>query len=450
MTDPITVTGRPGDPYLAVDVQPDVVHDVFTLNVSQLNGPHKLARSDLAAGLWDNVVCDVQAVNFRRGVASLQGLLTAVEAGTATVVLSDTHRSFDPMVNADAIHKGTPLRIRAWGTDVTGERWDAVLWTGEIDGVGVQYHPADPPTVTLTGVDIVGVLAAWEAEGRPEPGVGAGDTLLDRAQRVLTEVGRGTIASASDVTYAATLAPTVLARPWDELSAAVEAELGRLWVNRSNQLVLRARGSELSGTVRGTLTDVHGYAELGVHCCTGDAVVAYDWETAGNRVLARRRAVGEEEPAAAVRRDDIASQARYGVGVVRREGLELQLDAQVGPWAEAVIVAHSRPRLRVDQVQPAPSPVDLDSALTAWPAVLATDVGDRWLFQYHPSVGPTVDRAVGVLGIELEASPDGWSVVWTTAAAPAPGRLSSSGWFVLNESKINSGDVLAPFRAPVS
>ena len=449
MTDPTTLTGQDGAPYLAVDVQPDVVEGAFTLDVSSLDGPDVLYREQ-DPGLWENVVCDVLSAQYRRGAAELRGLLTQTEAGTATVLIRDTLRMFDPTANADTIHKGTPLRLRAWGSDSSGEPWEHVLWTGEIDRLEVTYHPDDAPTALITGMDLVGVFVAWESEGWETP-PGAGDDLRDRVDRVVTEVGRGVVSLSSDTTYAATLAPTDLARPWDVLCAATTAELGRLWVDRDNQLLIRARGSELSGTVRGTLSDIHGETDSGPHCCVADATIAYGWEAVGNRVFASRRGLEGEDPdtIALVRRDNVPSQARYGVGVITGSDLELQTDGQVAKWAEAVVVSHSRPRVRVEQVQPEPSPDDLESALEAWPAVMATDLGDRWLFRFHPAVGPTIEAAVGVLGIELEATPDRWTVRWTTAPAPTPGSSSPYGWFVLDESQLNGGDVLAPYAVPM-
>lgn len=453
MTDPTTLTGQDGAPYLAVDVQPDNLTGAFVLDDSRLGGPDMLLWSDDAPGAWVNIVCDVTRAFYRRGATRLQGILTQAEAGTATITLSDTRHAFDPLANPDVLHKGTPLRLRAWGTDPAGALWEAVLFTGELDEIAVQYLKEDAPVVTLTAVDLVGPLVAWESEGRPDPGVGAGDNLRRRVDRVLAEVGRGTVSPDSDAAFVATLAPSTLARPWQDLTVAVEAELGRLWVDVANRLVLRSRGSELAGPVRGTLSDVHGEAPLGVHCCVRDATVVYGVESMANRAIAARRiprdpAVPSPPQSALVRRDDELSQARHGVGVVDRRDLELSNDAQLAPWAEAVVVDHSLPELRVDSVTPAPSPDDLDSALAAWPAVLRTDLGDRWLFHYHPTVGPTVERAVGVLGIEVEATPEEWAVHWTTAAAPAPGMANPSGWVTLDVSELDGQDVLAPYAVP--
>jgi hypothetical protein len=106
-----------------------------------------------------------------------------------------------------------------------------------------------------------------------------------------------------------------------------------------------------------------------------------------------------------------------------------------------VVAAQSRPELRVDSVQPAPSPEDLENALEAWPAVLRTDLADRWLFLFRLPNGRLVEQTIGVLGIELDATPDGWSVTWTTAEAPPVGT-SDTGWFTLDVSALDGNDLL--------
>jgi hypothetical protein len=81
--------------------------------------------------------------------------------------------------------------------------------------------------------------------------------------------------------------------------------------------------------------------------------------------------------------------------------------------------------------------------------VCSTDVGDRWLLRHHPEIGPEIARTVGVLGIEHEIAPDGWSVTFTTVPAPTPGDENPSGWFAVNVSELDGDDVLAPFGGPV-
>jgi hypothetical protein len=646
-----------------VDVQPDNLEGVFTLDVSELDGPDTLGWRAEDAGQWVNVVCDVSRLSMRRGATRLQGVLTRAEAGAVTVVLTDYSGTLDPLLNGDAVHKGTPLRLRAWGDqwgyqwllsrtnlalnprlaggpsgwststgaggavttslpvsggpdggtfarltfttaptaafygwrldgrvstgmplpvtagqmytaslyvrnsaaqtmqarlywytaagasvsntnssstavpantwtrlsvsgvapatathlmvagyttaaplatvgmtmdatmalveqspdlepyfdgdtpDVgsgTAENaedvlhlwvsaahasqsqqlvaesvlvpWDATLFTGEVDELFAEYLPGLPATVTVTGSDLIAPLAAWEAEGLAGDGVGAGDDLLTRVERVLDEVDRGTVSPDSDAAFAATLNPTKLERGWETITAAADAELGRVWVDTENRLVVRGRNSQLTGPIRGTLSDVHGEAVEDPHTCMSAAAVVHGVELLANRAVASRRLLEAEDPdtALVLRREDTYSQARYGVGSVDRRGqLELETDGQLGPWAEAMVVAGTRPELRVDSVTPSPTEDDLTEAMAQWPAVMSTRIGDRWRFRFHPLAGHVVDRTLGVLGVELELTPEAWSVTWTTTEA------ASGAWFTLDVSELDGPDVLPPYSVPM-
>jgi hypothetical protein len=267
--------------------------------------------------------------------------------------------------------------------------------------------------------------------------------------RILDTVGRGEVSAASSDTYTATLAPTRLARAWDELQEAATAELGELWVDRHNRVQVRSRGTQAVGPVRGTLSDVHGEAPLGVHACMSAASIVRTGAGMVNRVMGRRRQLDADltEPPT-VRRDDEESQARYGTESVTEMDLLLQSDAAVVAWAGALITERTRPELRVDSVSPAPPPGDLAAALEQWPAVLGTDLGDRWLFRYRPATGPVIARGLAVLGIRVTITPEEWAVQWTTETAPVPGAENPMGWFVVGLSQVGGGDVLAPYSVP--
>jgi hypothetical protein len=471
VTDPVTLTGQDGAPYLAVDVQPDNVAGVFRLDHSRLDGADRLSWG-VAAGQWVNIVCDVFLAHYRRGVSQLGGVVPQVETGTCTIRLSDTEHVFDPMTSGDVIHRGSPLRIRGWGTDLDGELWEAVLFTGVVDRVRVQYLHDGPPDVTITGMDVAGQLAAWHSEGYPDgerPDVLGMGYLGQHVELVLEETGMGELSPASHTNYminggqyAAPLLPMPMARPWQELLDRQEAELGRLWIDRHNQLVVRGRGSQLDGPVRGTFSDTHGETLTGPHCCVADAAVIYGVRGV-NRVLAGRQKydlssfpdMGPDDEL--VRRDNAASIARHGPEVIERRDLPISYEVDSSPplyvptyrsllpaWADAVLAGGATPRVGVESVQPAPSPVDLDSALQAWPAVLATDVGDRWVFLFHPTPQLLVAQTVGVLGVELEATPEQWTLTWTTEESRSAELDLHMGLFVLDHSALDGTARLGP------
>ena len=686
LTDPSTTIATDGGaPNLAVDILPATGgRGDFVLDDSQLDGPDLLGWSTGTA--WQNVVCDVQRVHITRGATRLQGVLTRTEAGRCTFTVVDTERRLDPTINADAVHRGTPVRVRAWGwlPESTGEvesrrnlatnptarddldgwstvaaggvvaatrrtgivdaalpagvstahratwttaatahgggsifgtttssvfaipagfaamafgayarpsvaqrlelvvtfhressgallatytapalvhvagevlrhtlvvaapppaielspgvydatfarvtvrsvagagaalwpvssylettavsavvhdqpepyfdgdtadtgvagvdegavrhEWDPFgspgqgqslryltvvyrgvwshpLFTGKVDRISASYSREDPPEVTITALDVIGsTLALWTSPGRAEPGIGAGDNLRGRVERVLAEIGKDPgplISPDSDTEFTATLASSRLSGGWDDITDATDAELGRVWVDAHDRLVIRSRGSELSGPVRGTLSDWHGEtvedADDPVHCCYLDPEVALGPEMLANTAIAARRipntGVTPAPVSAVVALYDDESRARHGQATVEQRSLELQTDAQLGPWASAVIVGNTDPELRVDSLRPAPW-----QAPEAWPAVVETDIGDRWIFRLHPQVGPTVRMTLGILGIEHDITPAEWSTTWIPTDAPTPGE-SVSGWFELDVSSLDEGDLLAP------
>lgn len=439
-SNPTTIIASPGAPNLAIDVQPSVIEGTFSLDVSELDSEDLLGWG---SGEWVNVVCDVSAVRARRGATEMQGVLTRAEAGELVVELVDSERRFDPMVNADALHAGTPIRLRAWGEDNDGASWSATLFTGELDDVPVSYVKTGPPVVSLVASDRIAELARWAAEGRPEPGVGAGEGLRSRVYRVLDEVGltSSTVSADSDTGFAADLAPTKLTAGWDDITEAVDAELGRVWVDASNRLVIRSRGSELSGPVRGTFSDWHGEANAEPHCCYDDITATLGTAGLVNRAIGQRRAVGDGDEPVVSSRDDAWSIAMHRQRGVERRDLALFDDAEVREWTGYLLVAMSRPKLRVDRISPAPWTADA----SAWRAVCSTDLGDRWETRYHPEVGPTVRQTLGVLGIEHEITPEGWSITFSTMGAPTPGDANPSGYLALEVSTLDGPDVLAPY-----
>lgn len=449
--DPAT-SGPLAAPYLAVDMQPDNLAGVFELGVSELGGPDVLGWLEDDAGSWTNIVCDVQRVHLRRGATRLQGVLTRAEAGVLSIEATDTEGTLDPLLNGDAIHKGIPVRLRAWSEYADPDTgapvfYDVTLFTGTVDVLTATYSPTEPARVTIAAVDLIADLAAWESDPSPYGALGAGEGLGQRAARVLAAVGRGSVAPTSDTAFTVGLNPTTLERGWQTITEAADAELGRVWVDEANRLVLRSRWSELTGPIRGTLSDVHGEAPTPPHVCMAAADVVYGAETLANRALASRRLLDGEDPAAAlvVRRDDVNSQARYGPATLDRRGnLELASDAQLAAWADAVVYTSATPELRVDRVQPVVPDLVLEEAQAAWPAVVSTTIGDRWTFLFHPLHGHTVQRTLGVLGVELDLSPDDWSITWTTTEA-----TSAVAFFVLGDSELGGADILAPYAVPL-
>lgn len=450
-------------PNLAVEVGVDLSGNTMMLDDDQLDDGQLLGWPLYDEHSWSNLICDVRSAEGRRGASDSDHLPTRIDAGLLDVVLLDTDRRFDPYGDGERIQPNHPMRLRAWGTtDVwafdgdgqlrsTPTYWSEVLYTGQIDAVDIDYPKDSAPVVSLTVTDIVGELSAAELDPLPAPGTGQGDDLLLRLRRVLAAVELPhRISTDVGYDYAATLAPTLLAgSAWDELTDASDAELGRLWVDRVGAIVAVGRRHLLAGPLRGTLSDAHEEVTgAGEHCCYDAAAVTLSTAAVINRAQATRRVWepskdGATPEAVTAVATDRASQRRYGVHGVT-ETLEVEHDWQAADWADALLTAESRPRVRVSSVRPRP-----DNHQQAWPAVASTDIGDRWTFRMHPVIGPPTIRTLAVVGVQFQITPEEWSLTWSTVEAPDVDPFAPDGLFITGgRSTLDGPDVLAPYRFP--
>lgn len=450
-------------PDLFVEVMPGWPYreGVFTLDVSELDGPDYL---DWGGGAdeegWVDVTCDVMSVGIRRGASRVIGPLTTSEYGAADLVIRDTARMFDPFENADAIHRNVPARIRAEGPMGgafspefsaefnVGGRWSSILFTGRIGDISVDYAQAGAPVVELEVLDIIARLSVRQAFTQLP--VGTGDDLLDRVTRVAellpprSDDTSNVDDLASDDAYTATLTGTSYGKSALELMTDAQlAELGRVWANRDDRLVVRGRRSQLAGPVRGTLSDIHyedGGGEFAPHCCYSTLTATLDADVFYNDVIAGREVDNPPDGyvPARVRVYDPDSDALYGPGRLEQTDLRLLDDLQLLPWAQDLVGNNSIPTLRVSDVTPVP-----DNHEPAWPAICATDIGDRWIVHRHPGGNPIL-VTVGVLGISHDITPDSWSVQLRTEQAPDILDPETGGWFTLDVSELDGDDVLFP------
>ena len=85
MTDPVTLTDVPGDPYLAVDVIPDVITGTFVLDESELDGPERLAWSDARGRRLDQHRLRRAAAGVPPRATRRVGVFTQAEAGNVSI-----------------------------------------------------------------------------------------------------------------------------------------------------------------------------------------------------------------------------------------------------------------------------------------------------------------------------------------------------------------------------
>lgn len=373
----------------------------------------KIAPNSVGAigGVWTDVTQWVRRWSVDAPVSQVDSPIPTYEPSTATIVLDNSGRRFDPdylggpYVQNDATQL-TPMRgvrIRA--------RWDGTLYElfrGYADSWQVEWmEPGDSET-TLMATDAMQALqnnvrAAVAA-------VGAGEDTGTRIGRILDSAGWASedrIVSTGSVTCQAT---TLDGDALTELRLVSDTELGELYLDGSGKVVFRSRAeveaderSALSQAVFGDYPGELPYLELST---AADASSFY------NQV--RATAVGGAQQTA----DDASSQNKFLIRTFERSDLIMDSDAQALTWAQYVLARSASEELfrRFDRlvVDPRVEP------LTLYPQVLGRQHGDRITVVRRPMPDrvPTV-RDVWVRGMSYQWTETGGleSVSWTLRTA---------------------------------
>ncbi|WFE41959.1 hypothetical protein [Micromonospora sp. WMMD998] len=356
-----------------------------------------LGTGTLAAdGVWTDVTPYVVSVSTRRGATRADGPILRYEAGTATIVLRNDDRRFDP-TNLDGPYVAAgdtqvkpmrAVRVRAAWASATYP-----LWQGYADEWRVSYDGPNSSQVALTCSDGFSVLASHD-RGASVPAGGGEDTGA-RVGRILDSVDwpdvDRVIAVGDSTVQETTLADNALA----ELLLTVDSELGELYMDAQGRVTFRNRRGvvedDRSATSQATFGDGGG-GELPY----ADVVVSYDAQSIYNRVSIAR--VGGTAQVA----EDTASQSAYLVRTYTRTDLLLESDSECADYAGYLLHQGRQPELRFASILLKPS---RDAGL--WPQALGREIGDRvTAVRRPPGGGDPIERDVIVRGIEHEVVVD--------------------------------------------
>ena len=137
--------GRPDDVTFQLDHDP----------LGRLDGPGALGSVDSP---YEDVTCDVRALNWRAGATKADGPLTRYEAGTATIVLDNRDAQYDVTESGTRFLPNVRVRIRARRT---GDATWIDQWNGFADTWTMQWDAANLDcTVTVACSDGVKLLRA--------------------------------------------------------------------------------------------------------------------------------------------------------------------------------------------------------------------------------------------------------------------------------------------------
>ncbi|MCW2767161.1 MAG: hypothetical protein JWO11_3120, partial [Nocardioides sp.] len=181
-------------------------------------------------------------ISTRRGSSRIESPIIRYEAGTATAILNNSDRRFDPTNLSGPYVSGgrsqvtpmRPIRIRATWASVTYDIFRGFIDQWDVDWVADVYSE-----VTVRASDGFKVL-----RNRKRPAVtpvGVGENTGARVTRILNSAGWSAtdrvIATGNSTLQATDLSGDALS----ELQAATESEIGELYIDGAGRVVFRSR-----------------------------------------------------------------------------------------------------------------------------------------------------------------------------------------------------------------
>lgn len=344
-------------------------------------------RSDMAPR---DISPFVESLTITRG---RQRGLDSFEGGTATLVIDDTTRAFDPLNTGgwtgshggskNLFRKGRAVRILLEGTADSGTNIRFCLFSGFVDTVSVAYGSMANTlsTTTVQCVDAFALAAAVDGDEAAEA-YGDGETMGPRVRRWAAAAGvmqEADPLAARGLRYYTTYSSGIQTQPstiltgWrygvcgDEgtatlqstslaenaltaMKVAAASEDGRLFVNKDGQIVHQARASRsVQWTFSDTLvtpsstTYASGSLDIGADSITVNAYTSMEWDgwptiTADTRDVANVVSLARAGGAARIAVDDTADEiGRVGYS---RTDLINDNDTDVDAIAAAIVSRH--------------------------------------------------------------------------------------------------------------
>lgn len=363
----------------------------------------------------------MRSASLTRGSTRVQGPVVRYEAGTATAVLRNEDRRFDP-TNLDGPYvtdgesEVEPMRTTRWRATWDGETYD--LWRGFVDSWTFTYaKKGNYSQAVIAATDGFKVLRANDLAA--SGAVGAGEDSGARVSRLLDAASWSAFdrqISDGDTTLQAT---TLAANTLTELFQVADTELGELYMDGAGRVVFRNRHALLtedrSNTVQATFGDDASLGEL----TFSDLTLEFDEEQLVN--IARIAREGGTQQTA----EDAASVAKYLPHTFERTDLLMESDVVAADYAAFLVFVGKDAELRFSElvIDPQRDPDNL------FPQVLGRQIGDRIQINLRPAGGgDPIEREVFVRGIAHQITRTTWQTTWTLQSAS---RFSAA--FILDD-----------------
>lgn len=379
-----------------------------------MSTPALVAEVQFTAGVWTDVSAWLKrGIKTRRGSSRVESPIIRYDAGTATIVLNNSDRRFDPTnlagpyvaAGRSQVTAMRPVRIRAV--------WDAVtydVFRGFADQWDVAWFPPNYSETTVPITDGFKVLRN-KKRAAVTP-VGAGENTGARVTRILDSAGWSAtdrvIATGNSTLQATDLEGDALS----ELQAAAASEIGELYIDGAGRVVFRNRHALLLDTRSNTVQATFG--EPSTAFAPFEARLNTDDATLWNEIRAQRTG-GVEQLAA-----DTASQTEFLTRTYQVSDLLLEDDSIVGNYAGWILYVSKEPEVRFDSIE---IHAHADPT-TLFPVVLGREIGDRIkIVRRPPGGGDPIVREVFIRGISHVTGPATWITTWTLQSATKYGSF---------------------------
>lgn len=383
--------------------------------------------SDAPAATAADVTADVLRVRWRRGSP---GLGQPVEAGRIAVELRNDHGRYSPFTVAPTPHYARlDASIPAWVTWDDPDDGVRRLWTGYLYALSDTWVAGRNGAPERAYANGEGADAFAVLEGIPYDQVAAGEVAGElagaRIARVLDAAGWGLGRRIDAGAYGLAEDPDPADSALTELHKVAWSDGGRVFVAGDGTLEYadgdRPLRAERELQVQLVVTDRPDTAPA----LPGVPVVCYDGTTAGvdTGPIVNLAQIGADGVTTQTR-EDLTSQATYGVRALRDVDTLLTSSADAAARAQRLIDERARASRRVRSVT-----FDLARrSEVERAAILRLELGDRIRWIRHPPSGDTIDLELAVLALDSNAegsavSGGGYAGRWSYTIETGPTLL---------------------------
>jgi hypothetical protein len=300
--------------------------NVFVLGISELGGPHVLGDDASGTVEWQDLKCEVNAVQTTIGGSIASNVFFQADSGKAQIRMQSWE--FDPN-NYPAIRPGVEVRVR-----VERDDYDFILWHGTLDDINVTYAPDQQNQITVNATDFWALLVNRRFDYMPSSPIKPSDAIGE----AIAEVNATGFPIVYDsFTIIDEWFMTGTEQPATTFGGVVAdcltAGLGFIWINPSDAKVYY-RPRSTSGIATYTIGNNHG--DPG-HLCMADIDTAMQSQQLFNTVRIDQKHPYLGDPLFSVLYEDQDSIDLFGQ---RSDNITVDLattaDAEL--WAQKVFV----------------------------------------------------------------------------------------------------------------